>query len=216
MGEERGEQASLEAQLDEFSDRDSVLYVSLDDSNNLESTNSGIVAAAFSLEREDSIFKYFSGRLSEEELYSWMGRVPQSRWYRFSRLDHPRLRKTQPFLTFFAKPLVNSLLSYLDPSPPNLWLCIDGILPRRHKEYLREIFLQRFKKVVVTNVVKRRSHMAARKKDSRVYAPPLLMIANILSNQLYHGSLRQRVIERDPNQVYVDQNQAFRESLELR
>ena len=163
-----------------------ILGAFFDDSNNLESRNSGIVSGVFSVIKEDRIFRQLPKRVPYEDLNAWLAESQKCRDYRFAELTNPELRRRPLFIPFFVPSLIESYLSTCNDRPKNINLYIDGILPREQKDYLKEELEKHFETVVVNNIIKREREMARNKKDKRIYAPLGLAMADILATSIYN------------------------------
>ena len=175
-----------------------------DDSNNLESSNPGIVAGAFSILSEDCEFRYFPKRIPLEDLCSWFKKQPNERQYRFARLTNIDLRKTPLFIPFFVPDLIKNYVSSCPVPPEKVCVFVDGIMAHSHKEYLRNVLSKDFNKVTVEWVVKREREMARRPKEKRIYVPRGLSMADILANSLCTGEYPPKNLGYNP-EVKVDE-----------
>lgn len=160
------------------------LYVGADDSNNHDTRRARILAATFSLDSEDSVYRTCP-RQRDESFESWLGEESKSRNFRFALLTEPCFSAMQPILPLAVPKLVLDYAPTLKETPKKVWICIDGVVPYAHKEYIRDSLGHYFDEVVVNNVVKRRNEMAKHPRNKRLYCPRILKMADICANQIY-------------------------------
>ncbi len=189
-----------------------VLYVGADDSNNHDVNQPIILATTFSLLNRDSIYRGFSRERVHEDFFYWLGGEQQERDFRFGLLKDPSFRAMQPLLPLAVPDLVLNYAPTLRETPKKIWVCLDGILPKSHKDYIRDRLRPYFSEVVVNNVVKRRNSMAKRPLAKRLECPTILKMADTCANQIYGFPSREGLPER----VLLDPSRLKREYLRLR
>lgn len=184
------------------------LVVGIDESNHFSELyqGAGIVAAVFSRDIDDGLYKAYSRKKDDEKkalLKEWMNE--SHRDYRFITMTNSEIRRFQPISSVMTAPLIKSYVGCLKAAnigvPGNLRLFVDGILSANHREHLENIFLEDFETVIIRNLIKRDRIYAARRKGRKLVGPKAIEIADILAYELYHG--------RDPNQNNLSLDQLF-------
>lgn len=175
-----------------------VLYIGADDSNNHDTRRARILTTVFSLEHEDSLYKSFSKERDKVGLCYWLEEEHKTRAFRFALLTEACFNHMQPILPLAIPKLVLDYAPTLSEVPKKVWICIDGIVPRAHKDYIRNYLGNYFEEVVVNNVIKRRGLMARNSRDKKLYCPRVLKMADTCANQIYDffttSHLEERVI----------------------
>ncbi len=161
------------------------LYVGADDSNNHDTRRARILATTFSFAHSDSVYQSFPKGRDKEGLHYWLAEEPQIRNFRFALLTEQCFNAMQPILPLAVPRLILDYVPTLKETPKKVWICIDGIVPKEHKDYIREYLGHYFEEVVVNNVIKRRSEMARQPKDKKLFCPKILKMADTCANQIY-------------------------------
>jgi hypothetical protein len=173
-----------------------VLYVGADDSNNHNPRKSRIVATVFSSNHEDSIYDNFSRERDPESFFYWCENPLYERSFRFALLTESCFNSMQPILPITLPRLILNYAPTLRETPQKVWICLDGILPKSHREYIRKKLKPYFSEVVVNNVVKRRNQLARRPFSKKLYCPKILKMADTCANQIYDDFDSDKLEER--------------------
>jgi len=175
-----------------------VLYIGADDSNNHDSRTARVLATTFSIFHKDSIYRNFPREKNHKELFYWLGSDKQERDFRFALLTESYFNSMQPVLPLAIPKLALNYVPTLRETPNKVWISIDGILPRAHREYIRRSLNPYFKEIVINNVIKRRNIMARRSHDKKLFCPTVLKMADSCANHIYdyfsNSYLEERVV----------------------
>ncbi len=167
--------------------KESCLYVGADDSNNHDKNRAKIVCATFSILPEDS-GDFLSIRIPKiEDFDKWL-KGSKHREYRFGLLTDPEFMKMQPILPFCLPRLILDYVPNMGYFPKQIFIGIDGPLPRRQGEYLQKYLGNYFREgVSVVGFVKRKAEKARTPKRERDEMPPLIGMAHIKAKHIYNN-----------------------------
>lgn len=169
------------------------LYVGADDSNNHNTQRSKVLAAVFSFNQDDSVFKNLPDTQEKEELDEWLAQQQNLKGFRYALLTEPYFFKMQPILPLAIPPLIRDYYNNFKEEADRVWVCIDGPLPKEHKDYVRQALGGLFEEVIVTNNIKRRNERARSKKQERLHSPLVLKMAHICAYHIYADFSREHL-----------------------
>jgi hypothetical protein len=163
------------------------LVVGLDDSNHAGISKGEIVAATFSLVKEDGIVRDFPNSRSKSGLEKWLS--SESRDYRFDILNAEIYRHSNQNLVSCAPELIKKYLEDESLFPKELKVYLDGRLERGLRDYLRQQFFgfHGIERVIVDNFIKKRTNSQGR-ISKRPHCPAVVYYADILAHNLYKKS----------------------------
>ncbi|OIO42732.1 hypothetical protein COX97_02685 [Candidatus Pacearchaeota archaeon CG_4_10_14_0_2_um_filter_05_32_18] len=177
----------------------SVLICGFDDSNHAGDGKGDIVAGVFSSYLEDSVVTRFKNRRDRELFRRWFSEHPQQKDYRFAALNDRELRKIQSNLPLVAPALISDYLLSGGVEFDIAKLYFDGRLEGWHKEFLRDTFSGRFRKITIGSFVKKK-HVHE--------CPTVIYIADILAHDIYTSTYREVI--NNEKRVAVDESRLLR------
>ncbi|MDP1728742.1 MAG: hypothetical protein Q8L27_00880 [archaeon] len=155
------------------------LYVGLDNSNHAGKRIGEIIVATFSFNPNDSVIQNFGRGKKYEQVNYWFKDKSNPRDCRFGVLIDEKYNHIHQNIPIATPELVLSFLKFLNFTPQNLDLHIDGVIHSPDRKLLKDAFQGVFQNIGIHNYI----------KHQKVHRCPMLVYAaHLVSNDFYSSA----------------------------